>query len=169
MKRIRDMLFLLRNGDTVIACYSSLLMCLQSVGPSRHYTVVFNTFVCLQIVNLVNARKIRNEWNVLSGSCSSPLWLIIIGIICTGQVILVHFGGRALNCHLKGLTVDQWLICIALALGSLVVGFLLHLLPAERLSCIPQTGKKEADILTGPTNLALASRGRCASLRKKNL
>eukprot|EP01070_Trichotokara_eunicae_P011798 Trichotokara_eunicae@DN7922_c0_g1_i1.p1 len=38
-----------------------------NIGPSRHYTIVFNTFVWMQIFNLINARKIQNELNVFSG------------------------------------------------------------------------------------------------------
>lgn len=136
-----------------------------TIGPSRHYTVVFNTFVCLQIFNLVNARKIHNEWNVCSHASSSSLWLLSMAIICIGQIFLVHFGGRALNCHLNGLTWDQWFLSIALGSGGLLVGFFLRFIPAERLSFIPQTGIKEADLLTTSTNLALASRGRLSTER----
>ncbi|XP_055388508.1 plasma membrane calcium-transporting ATPase 2-like [Condylostylus longicornis] len=32
-----------------------------NIGPSRHYTVVFNTFVWLQIFNMINARQINDE------------------------------------------------------------------------------------------------------------
>jgi magnesium-transporting ATPase (P-type) len=121
---------------------------------------VFNTFVFLQVANLWNARKIDNEWNVFSGAFSSWLWWIVLGFISVTQTLLVHFGGQALRCHKDGLTAIQWLICLSFALGGLVVGFLLHFIPAEDLTFIPQAGKKETDILAMSANVALASRGR---------
>jgi Ca2+ transporting ATPase len=36
----------------------------NSLGASRHLTVAFNVFVCLQIFNMINARKIHDEKNV---------------------------------------------------------------------------------------------------------
>jgi hypothetical protein len=35
--------------------------------PSRHFTVVFNTFVMMTLFNEINCRKISDEWNCLSG------------------------------------------------------------------------------------------------------
>lgn len=133
---------------------------LQNIGPSRHFTIVFNTFVWLQIFNMINARKINDEWNVFSRAFSNPLWLIIMAIICIGQILLVQFGGYALECHLEGLTLAQWGICLALGIGTLLVQLVLHIVPAQKMKFIPQTGSKEADLMAGSTSLALASRGR---------
>jgi P-type Ca2+ transporter type 2B len=38
-----------------------------SIGPSRHFTFIFNTFVMMQIFNFLNARKLKDEWNTFSG------------------------------------------------------------------------------------------------------
>lgn len=35
--------------------------------PSQHYTIVFNTFVLMQLFNEINSRKIHGERNVFSG------------------------------------------------------------------------------------------------------
>ncbi|CDJ44912.1 hypothetical protein ETH_00036235, partial [Eimeria tenella] len=56
-----------------------------------------------------------------------------------------------------GITALQWLICVLLGVGSVVVGALLLLLPYSRL---PQTGKREVDLLQESRSIALASRGR---------
>ena len=40
---------------------------LNFYGPSRHFTMVFNTFVVLQIFNFFNCRKIQDELNILEG------------------------------------------------------------------------------------------------------
>ena len=35
--------------------------------PSQHYTLIFNTFVLMQLFNEINARKVHGERNVFSG------------------------------------------------------------------------------------------------------
>ena len=39
----------------------------NNAGPSRHFTIIFNTFVWLQIFNFINSRRIRDEFNILDG------------------------------------------------------------------------------------------------------
>jgi Ca2+ transporting ATPase len=35
--------------------------------PSRHFTMIFNTFVMLQYFNFFNARKLNDELNIFEG------------------------------------------------------------------------------------------------------
>lgn len=46
--------------------------------PSEHYTIVFNTFVLMQIFNELNARKIHGERNVFDGVFNNPIFCSII-------------------------------------------------------------------------------------------
>lgn len=46
--------------------------------PSEHYTIVFNTFVLMQIFNELNARKIHGERNVFDGVFNNPIFCTII-------------------------------------------------------------------------------------------
>ncbi|XP_040894578.1 plasma membrane calcium-transporting ATPase 1-like isoform X6 [Toxotes jaculatrix] len=46
--------------------------------PSEHYTIVFNTFVLMQIFNELNARKIHGERNVFEGIFKNPIFCSII-------------------------------------------------------------------------------------------
>ena len=52
------------NGDDL---YKKLRDGDDDPGPSRHYTIVFNVFVFMQIFNMVNSRKINDEINVFKG------------------------------------------------------------------------------------------------------
>ena len=36
-------------------------------GASRHLTFIFNSFVFMQIFNMICARKIHDEWNIFEG------------------------------------------------------------------------------------------------------
>jgi Ca2+ transporting ATPase len=45
--------------------------------PSRHFTVVFNTFVMMTLFNEINSRKISDEWNIFGGLQHSFMFQII--------------------------------------------------------------------------------------------
>uniref|UniRef100_A0A8C1SQP0 Calcium-transporting ATPase n=1 Tax=Cyprinus carpio TaxID=7962 RepID=A0A8C1SQP0_CYPCA len=46
--------------------------------PSEHYTIVFNTFVMLQLFNEINARKIHGERNVFEGIFNNMIFCSIV-------------------------------------------------------------------------------------------
>ena len=46
--------------------------------PSEHYTVIFNTFVLMQLFNEINARKIHGERNVFDGIFANPIFCSIV-------------------------------------------------------------------------------------------
>uniref|UniRef100_A0AAX7UUF6 Calcium-transporting ATPase n=1 Tax=Astatotilapia calliptera TaxID=8154 RepID=A0AAX7UUF6_ASTCA len=46
--------------------------------PSEHYTIVFNTFVMMQLFNEINARKIHGERNVFEGIFNNPIFCSIV-------------------------------------------------------------------------------------------
>uniref|UniRef100_A0A4W4FGR5 Calcium-transporting ATPase n=1 Tax=Electrophorus electricus TaxID=8005 RepID=A0A4W4FGR5_ELEEL len=46
--------------------------------PSEHYTIVFNTFVLMQLFNEINARKIHGERNVFDGIFNNMIFCTIV-------------------------------------------------------------------------------------------
>uniref|UniRef100_A0A8K9V526 Calcium-transporting ATPase n=1 Tax=Oncorhynchus mykiss TaxID=8022 RepID=A0A8K9V526_ONCMY len=46
--------------------------------PSEHYTIIFNTFVLLQLFNEINARKIHGERNVFDGIFNNLIFCSIV-------------------------------------------------------------------------------------------
>ncbi|KAM3844130.1 plasma membrane calcium-transporting ATPase 3 isoform 5-T5 [Vipera latastei] len=46
--------------------------------PSEHYTIIFNTFVMMQLFNEINARKIHGERNVFDGIFGNPIFCSIV-------------------------------------------------------------------------------------------
>uniref|UniRef100_A0A8C1SHG9 Calcium-transporting ATPase n=1 Tax=Cyprinus carpio TaxID=7962 RepID=A0A8C1SHG9_CYPCA len=46
--------------------------------PSEHYTIIFNTFVLMQLFNEINARKIHGERNVFDGIFGNPIFCSIV-------------------------------------------------------------------------------------------
>ncbi len=66
-------------------------------GASRHFTMVFNTFVWMQLFNEINCRKINDEINTFAGMCKNKLFIIVWFITAIVQVILVNFGDRVFS------------------------------------------------------------------------
>jgi len=124
------------------------------VGPSRHFTFVFNTFLWMTIFNFINARKLRDEKNVFKGIMANQMFLSIVAIIIVSQVILVTFGSMVFMCYNHGphygLTIMQWLMCIGFGAGGLVVSFLLKFINEDKIfSKNAGMGSKETNPLDG--------------------
>ncbi|XP_045892342.1 plasma membrane calcium-transporting ATPase 1-like [Micropterus dolomieu] len=106
--------------------------------PSQHYTIVFNTFVMMQIFNEINARKIHGERNVFAGVFKNPIFCSIVLGTFVVQIIIVEFGGKPFSC--VGLTIEQWLWCIFLGFGSLLWGQLVSSVPTSWLKFLKTAG-----------------------------
>ncbi|EDM09755.1 rCG46042, isoform CRA_b [Rattus norvegicus] len=56
--------------------------------PSQHYTIVFNTFVLMQLFNEINSRKIHGEKNVFAGVYRNIIFCsVVLGTFFCQQVI----------------------------------------------------------------------------------
>lgn len=101
----------------------------KDIGPSRHFTYLFNIFVILQLFNEFNARKIKDETNIFIGLKDNPFFIAIWFFTMGLQIIMVEVGSWALSCNFQGLTGIQWLICLAFGLISILWRLLLLLVP----------------------------------------
>ncbi|XP_067322425.1 plasma membrane calcium-transporting ATPase 1-like [Anolis sagrei] len=106
--------------------------------PSQHYTIIFNTFVMMQICNEVNARKIHGERNVFSGIFTNTIFCCIVLGTLIVQIIIVQFGGIPFSC--AKLTLEQWLWCIFFGVGTLLWGQVITSIPNEYLRCLREVG-----------------------------
>uniref|UniRef100_A0A4W5LF44 Calcium-transporting ATPase n=1 Tax=Hucho hucho TaxID=62062 RepID=A0A4W5LF44_9TELE len=88
--------------------------------PSEHYTIIFNTFVLLQLFNEINARKIHGERNVFDGIFNNLIFCSIVFGTFIIQIVIVQWGGKPFSC--VGLSIDQWLWCTFLGFSSLLWG-----------------------------------------------
>ncbi|KAF9914661.1 hypothetical protein BX616_007825, partial [Lobosporangium transversale] len=91
-------------------------------------TMIFNTFVFLQVFNELNCRRIDDSLNVFKNLHNNKLFILIQLIVIGGQYVIVQFGGRAFKT--VPLTPKQWLITLAIGSLSLPVGVILRLLPS---------------------------------------
>jgi len=58
------------------------------------YTMIFNTFVFMQVFNEINSRKLgEHEYNVFVGFFNNPLFLLIMLFTIVVQMAMVEYGG----------------------------------------------------------------------------
>lgn len=99
---------------------------------SRHFTFIFNAFVMMQLFNFLNCRKIHEERNIFSGILSNKLFIVIVAAILILQALLITFGGTALHVYSNyGLTINQWLLCLAIGIIGLPINFLIKQFPVS--------------------------------------
>ncbi|XP_058619349.1 plasma membrane calcium-transporting ATPase 3b isoform X3 [Onychostoma macrolepis] len=119
--------------------------------PSEHYTIIFNTFVLMQLFNEINARKIHGERNVFDGIFANPIFCsIVLGTFGVQtvteltssrprkEIVIVQFGGKPFSC--APLNVEQWLWCLFVGVGELLWGQLITTVPTSHLKCLKEAG-----------------------------
>lgn len=108
-------------GGTSILSY-------QSVREKEQLqTLIFNTFVWMQIFNQYNNRRLDNKLNIFEGMHRNYFFIGIQFIIVAGQFMIVFVGGRAFSIHrLNG---AQWGYSVILGLLSIPVAIMLRLIP----------------------------------------
>ncbi|KAJ6259482.1 hypothetical protein Dda_5119 [Drechslerella dactyloides] len=90
-------------------------------------SLVFNTFVWMQIFNQYNNRRLDNKFNVFEGIHRNYFFIIINVIMVGGQVMIIFVGGAALGVvRLDG---PQWAISLILGAISLIIGVVVRLIP----------------------------------------
>merc|ERR1712070_389242 len=130
------------------ACYQVVTMCLMLYSPgwipglpendddednplsgegSKQYTVVFNTFVLMQLFNEYNSRKLFGEINIFAGLPQNPLFLGISIVTMLLQILAALFGGAALKIHPDGLSAEQMGVCFAFAAGSIPWQYIINM------------------------------------------
>ncbi|XP_060097105.1 plasma membrane calcium-transporting ATPase 1-like [Heteronotia binoei] len=107
--------------------------------PSQHYTIIFNTFVMMQVFNEVNARKIHGERNVFEGIFTNVIFCCVVLGTFIVQVIIVQIGGKPFSC--AELSLDQWLWSVFLGIGTLLWGQLIICIPNRYLLCLREVGE----------------------------
>jgi len=104
----------------------------HSIFPSwdegHMQTVVFNTFVFMQIFNQYNSRRIDNKLNIMEGIWRNKWFIGIQIIIIGGQVLIIFVGGQAFS--VKRLDEgSQWAVSLVLGAISVPIAVIIRLIP----------------------------------------
>ncbi|KAF3939434.1 hypothetical protein ABW19_dt0202249 [Dactylella cylindrospora] len=90
-------------------------------------TLIFNTFVWMQIFNQYNNRRLDNKFNIFQGLHRNYFFILINFIMVGGQVMIIFVGGAALR--VVPLDGPQWAISLILGAISLLIGIVIRLVP----------------------------------------
>ncbi|KAE8377717.1 plasma membrane calcium-transporting ATPase [Aspergillus bertholletiae] len=92
-------------------------------------TAVFNTYVWMQIFNMYNNRQLENSINLLEGVSRNWLFICITFLMMGCQILIIFVGGRVFS--VVRLTGTQWAYSLVLGALSILVGFVIKLVPDE--------------------------------------
>ncbi|KAI0378881.1 plasma membrane calcium-transporting ATPase [Hypomontagnella monticulosa] len=90
-------------------------------------TMVFNTFVWMQIFNEFNNRRLDNKFNILEGVHRNKFFIAINCIMIGAQIAIIFVGGAAFE--ITAINGTQWAICVIAAAVCLPWAILVRLFP----------------------------------------
>ncbi|KAH0547995.1 hypothetical protein GP486_008263 [Trichoglossum hirsutum] len=123
--------FILNFGGESILSYQS------PREKAQLKTLVFNTFVWMQIFNQYNNRRLDNGFDIFEGVHRNYFFIGINLIMIGGQVLIIFIGGQPFT--VKRLNAAQWAYSIILGALSLPVAVIIRLIPDELIrKLIPQ-------------------------------
>lgn len=92
-------------------------------------TLIFNTFVWMQIFNELNNRRLDNRLNIFEGVQRNKLFIFINLLMVGLQIAIIFVGGRAFEINPAGLHGTQWAISIIVAIMCLPWAVVVRLFP----------------------------------------
>uniref|UniRef100_A0A0N5CHT3 Calcium-transporting ATPase n=1 Tax=Strongyloides papillosus TaxID=174720 RepID=A0A0N5CHT3_STREA len=122
--------FLLFKGTELLYVDSGLDAPLHA-PPSKHFTIIFNTFVMMTLFNEINSRKVHGERNVFKHILDNSMFCVIWISTFICQILIVQFGGAWFQT--SPLDVNQWSVCLILGVSVLPLGQLIAFLPSKKL------------------------------------
>ncbi|KAK8130961.1 Calcium-transporting ATPase 2 [Apiospora sp. TS-2023a] len=138
----------------------SILSYDDNIEKAQLNTLVFNTFVWMQIFNQWNNRRLDNKFNIFEGLFQNWFFIGINTLMCGAQVLIIFVGGDAFNIvrvDMNGQksppqTGAQWGYAIFLGILSIPVGAIIRLIPDSLLaSLVPEQFKRKSPRLPGLT------------------
>ena len=104
------------------------------VSNGTHFTIFFNTFVLMQVFNLINCKKLKSsEANVFQGLFNNNLFLFLFAFILIIQFLIIEFAGEPANC--SPLSLKQHIFCYLVGISALLFGILFRFVPLRIFKC----------------------------------
>ncbi|VUC34914.1 unnamed protein product [Clonostachys rosea] len=108
-------------------------------------TLVFNTFVWMQIFNQWNNRRLDNGFNIFEGLTRNWFFICISALMMGGQVLIIFVGGAAFSINSEGQSAKLWGIALVLGVFSIPFGCIIRLIPDSIIiALIPDFLKRRA-------------------------
>ncbi|RYC56583.1 hypothetical protein CHU98_g9625 [Xylaria longipes] len=120
---------------------------LTQVVSTRRDSLVFNTFVWMQIFNQWNNRRLDNRFNILEGITHNYFFLGINIVVIGLQILIIFVGNTPFNISAlqPPQTGPQWATALILGALSIPIGMLIRLIPDDLIrKCIPASWKRKS-------------------------
>ncbi|PKK47533.1 hypothetical protein CI102_10718 [Trichoderma harzianum] len=115
-------------------------------------TLVFNTFVWMQIFNQWNNRRLDNKFNIFEGLTRNWFFIAISTLMMGGQILIVFVGGAAFSIAKKDQSGGMWGIALVLGFLSIPIGMLIRLIPDSFVvKLVPEFFKRRSKEVPGLT------------------
>ncbi|ORY05891.1 calcium-translocating P-type ATPase [Basidiobolus meristosporus CBS 931.73] len=115
-------LVLLYTGPTLLRIDTNIDSQKQGLN-----TLIFNTFVFMQIFNEINCRRLDNKLNIFYNIHKNNFFIVIFFLMVIGQVLIVNFGGAAFSTVRIGWL--YWVISLVIGMLSIPIGAFIRLIP----------------------------------------
>ena len=118
---------------------------IPNVAKIEHFTLIFHTFVFMQVFNEINSRKLgEKEYNVFHGFFNNALFIVVIILTIVVQCLMVQYGGQSMRT--VPLTYEQHGMCIGIGAFSLIWGLVVKsALPVSLFSRIQMQEEPMSD------------------------
>ncbi|KAL4783913.1 hypothetical protein BJX76DRAFT_328853 [Aspergillus varians] len=90
-------------------------------------TIIFNTFVWMQIFNELNCRRLDNRFNIFEGIHRNTWFFFINVLMVGGQILIIFVGGAAFG--VTRLDARQWGVCLGFAVFCIPWAAVLKFVP----------------------------------------
>ncbi|EFA75309.1 P-type ATPase [Heterostelium album PN500] len=121
----------------------------------HHYTILFNTFVFLQLFNEINSRLLSAKVNPFKGILNNPIFVVVLAATVVIQVLFVTFGSTATSTD--QLKIQEWAACIITGAVALPWGLMLRLIPIKEAPVSKALPETSETIYTPPVDTSLPS------------
>ncbi|VDD92928.1 unnamed protein product, partial [Enterobius vermicularis] len=118
-------------GDKFIPGITNARGAPPNAPPSRHFTIIFNAFVLMTLVNEINSRKVHSERNVFKGLFTNAIFCVIWVATLIAQVLIVQYGGAWVST--APLNLIQWGFCVGCGFATLIWGQIISTIPSTIL------------------------------------
>ncbi|RDW58550.1 Calcium-transporting ATPase [Aspergillus mulundensis] len=121
-------------------------------------SIVFNTFVWMQIFNEFNNRRLDNKFNIFTGLHRNWFFIGINCIMVGCQIVIAFYGGAAFS--IVRIHDEQWAICILVAAISLPWAIVVRIFPDPWFHAIATFVGKPVVLVYRPASRGMRKLGR---------
>ncbi|KAK3306245.1 calcium-translocating P-type ATPase [Chaetomium strumarium] len=135
----------------------------EGVRDVQHHTLVFNTYMMMQLFNQLNCRRTDNDLNILAGVHRNPWFIGVQLLTLAGQIVIIFKGGNAFQT--APLTGAQWGWCLLFGLLTLPLGAAIRQVPDSLVAAL---GRRLRPLAWPVRRAVRFFRGRREKSRRKN-